>query len=95
MMRQIGSAMPGAIAELLRSAPLSPGKIDFAWKTAVGPAFSKVSAVHLEGHVLFVDATTAQWAREIRRSSAILLRRLQTLLGENVILELNVRTART
>ena len=84
--------MPGAIAELLRGAPMSSGKIDFAWKTAVGSAFGRVTSVRLEGHILLIDAATAPWAREIRRSSPIILRRLQTLLGEDVITELAVRT---
>ena len=91
-MQQIGSAVPGAIAELLRGAPMSPGKIDFAWKTAVGAALGRVTAVRLEGRLLLVDAATTHWAREIRRSSPIILRRLQTLLGDNVITELTVRT---
>jgi predicted nucleic acid-binding Zn ribbon protein len=91
-MHPIGSAVPGAIAELLRGAPMSPGKVEFAWKTAVGPAFGKVTAVRLEGKTLFVDAATSHWTREIRRSSVIVLRRLQTLLGDNVITELTVRT---
>jgi hypothetical protein len=91
-MKPIGSAVPGAIAELLRGAPLSPGKVDFAWKTAVGTAFGKVTSVRLEANILLVDAATAPWAREIRRSSPIILRRLQTLLGDNVVTDLVVRT---
>ena len=91
-MQQIGSAVPGAIAELLRTGPMSPGKLDFAWKTAVGPAFGKVTSVRLEGSLLLVDAATIHWVREIRRSSPIILRRLQTLLGDGVITELAVRS---
>ena len=90
-MRQIGEAMPGAVAELLRAAPLSPGKIEFAWKTAVGSAFGKVTAVRLEGHLLLVDAATSHWVREIRRSSPLILRRLHTLLGDEVVTALSVR----
>jgi hypothetical protein len=91
-MRQIGSAVPGAIAELLRGAPLSPGKVDFAWKFAVGPAFEKVTSVRLEGAVLLVDADTAQWAREVGRSSPLILRRLHLLLGEETIASITVRS---
>ena len=91
-MQQISSAVPGAIAELLRTAPMSPGKVDFAWKTAVGPAFGKVTSVRLEGNLLLVDAATPHWVREIRRASPIILRRLHRLLGDNVVTELTVRT---
>ena len=83
-MQPIGLAVPGAIAELLRGTPMSPGKVDFAWKTAVGPAFGKVTSVRLEGSLLLVDAASAHWVREIRRSSPIILRRLQALLGDSL-----------
>lgn len=90
-MLPISRAVPGALAELLRGAPVSPGKIDFAWKTAVGPAFSKVSAVHLDGTILYVEADTSHWVREIRRASPVIQRRLQTLLGDDVVTALTVR----
>jgi predicted nucleic acid-binding Zn ribbon protein len=90
-MRPIGHAMPGALAELLRGAPLSPGKVQFAWRAAVGPAMERVTSVRLEGRVLLVDAVDGQWAREIRRSSSIILTRLQTLLGETTVTSIDVR----
>ena len=37
-MRPLSHAVPGGLAELLRDTPLSQGKVDFAWKAAVGPA---------------------------------------------------------
>jgi predicted nucleic acid-binding Zn ribbon protein len=91
-MRQIGDAVPGAIASLLRDTPMSPGKMDFAWRTAVGTAFGKVTSVRLDGSVLFVDAATTHWAREVGRSSPVILRRLRALLGENVVTSLTVRS---
>ena len=92
-MKPIGFAVPGAVTELLRSAPTSPGKIAFAWKAAVGPAFGKVTAVHLEGTELLVDPATTHWAREIRRASPIILRRLQELVGKETITSLTIRPA--
>jgi hypothetical protein len=90
-MRPIGTAIPGAIAELLQSAAMSPGKIAFAWKAAAGPAFAKVSAVHLEGTELLIDPASHQWAQEIRRASPLLLRRLQTLVGADAVTKLTIR----
>ena len=90
-MQPIGSALPGALAELLRSAPLSPGKVDFAWKAAVGVSMQRVTAVRLEGDVLLVDATSAQWAREVTRSAHVILPRLQKLLGDGTVKEIHVR----
>jgi len=92
-MQPITQAVPGALAELLRDAPLSPGKVAFAWSAAVGPATARATAVHLEGHILLVDAATLAWAREVSRSSGVILTRLQTLLGADVVTRLEVRRA--
>ncbi|HKT81786.1 MAG TPA: DUF721 domain-containing protein [Vicinamibacterales bacterium] len=91
-MRQLNQAASGAIAELLRSSPMSDGKVDFAWKAAVGSAFCKVSAVKLVDKVLLVDVDTASWAREIRRATPIILRRLNALLGDETIASMTVRS---
>jgi hypothetical protein len=90
-MQPISRAVPGALAELLRSAPLSPGKVQFAWKTAVGPALHRVTAVRLEDGRLVVDAASAEWARAVSRTSHIILPRLQSLLGRNVVRQIDVR----
>jgi predicted nucleic acid-binding Zn ribbon protein len=87
----IAQVIPGAVADLLRTSPLSPGKVDFAWRTAVGPAVQRVSAVRLENQVLIVDARGPQWSTELTRSSPILLHRMQRLLGADVIKEILVR----
>lgn len=84
--------MPGAITELLRTAPLSDGKVTFAWNAAVGPAVERVTSVKLERGVLIVETQSAQWQREIERSSPVILRRLQTLLGADTVTTLRVRT---
>ena len=83
--------MPGALVELLRDAPMSPGKVTFAWRAAVGAAFHKVTSVRLEGRVLIVEAASKAWAREVTRSRPIVLRRLQTLLGKETVTSISVR----
>jgi predicted nucleic acid-binding Zn ribbon protein len=90
-MHPLAQAMPRALAELLRHSPVSRGKVEFAWKAAVGPAMARGTAVRLEGHVLLVDAGTAAWAREVGRASPIILRRLQALVGPDVVREITVR----
>ena len=79
--------------ELLRAMPLSHGKVEFAWKTAVGPALQRATFVRLEGTQLLVDASTAQWGLEVRRSSRVILSRLQTLLGQEHVKSITVRQA--
>ena len=91
VMEPIAHAIPKAIADLLRDSPLSPGKVEFAWKAAVGPAMERGTAVRFDGRVLLVEARTSAWAREVSRSSRTILKRMETLLGPNVIQELKVR----
>jgi hypothetical protein len=90
-MKPLIHAVPGALAELLRGAPLSDGKVRFAWRASVGPALQRVTEVKLEHGVLIVETTSAEWAREIRRSSGIILTRLRTLLGEDAVTRIEVR----
>ena len=87
----LAQAVPNAITTLLRTTPMSPGKMQFAWKVAVGPAMDRGTFVRLEGGNLLVEAKTAAWAKEVSRSSGIILNRLQTLLGPEVVTELTVR----
>ncbi len=90
-MQPMSQAIPRVLADLLRGSPPSPGKVEFAWKAAVGPALNRVTRVRLEGKVLLVEAHTPHWTREITRSSRVLLRRMQGLMGDDVIAELTVR----
>jgi hypothetical protein len=85
------SAIPGALAALLRDAPLSPGKVSFAWRAAVGPGLERETSVRLIDGTLVVDAASRLWAREVTRSSPIILRRLQSLLGSNTVIAISVR----
>ena len=84
IMRPLAHALPGALAELLKGQPLSAGKVAFAWRAAVGPKVERVTAVRLDAGVLVVEAASSAWAREITRSSGLILTRLKTLLGDSV-----------
>jgi len=90
-MRPLTQALPGALADLLRDVPISNGKVDFAWKAAVGRSLERGTAVRLEGRVLLVDVPDRNWAREITRSSSVILARLQTLLGHDAVTQILVR----
>ena len=92
-MRPISHALPGALIELLNAAPMSDGKVKFAWGAAVGPAVERATAVKLERRVLVVETTSAQWSREIRRSSNVILTRLQKFLGADAVERIEVRRA--
>ena len=82
--------LPGALAAVLRKAPLTPEKVAFAWRTAVGPAVDRVTAIELRGRVVHVRAKDAAWQREVERSAALIRNRLNALLGNDVVRGLDV-----
>jgi hypothetical protein len=92
-MRPLAHAIPGALTELIKAAPLSDGKVSFAWRAAVGPALERVTAVKLQGRVLLVDTAGALWSREIERSAPMILKRLQAFLGAATVEKIEVRRA--
>ena len=91
-MESLIHAIPGALVELLRGAPLSDGKVTFAWKAAVGPAIERATRVKLEHRLLLVETDSAQWSKEVMRSSPVILKRLRSLLGD-VVERIEVRRA--
>jgi hypothetical protein len=82
--------MPDALAAVLRKAPLTPEKIAFAWRTAVGPSVDRATTVTLEGSTLRVQARDPQWRREIEHSASLIRARLDALLGTGVVRNLEV-----
>jgi predicted nucleic acid-binding Zn ribbon protein len=83
------SIIPSVVAEILRRAPMSREKVDFAWRAAVGPAIASVTSVRLDSdRVLHVAATEPHWQREVLRSSPLILARLERLLGPGVVARL-------
>jgi len=90
--RSLSLIVPAALRELLRAAPLSDGKVTFAWKAAVGPALERATDVKLEAGTLIVETAGPQWTREVRRSSGVILARIKTLLGEGTVQRIEIRT---
>jgi len=91
-MEPVQSLMSGAVARLVRPAPMSPEKVLFAWRAAVGPAVARVTRVRLAGRgSLEVVVDDDRFGDELARSAAVVLSRLQDLLGTDAVgrLELN------
>lgn len=83
--------IPGVLREVVRKAPLTPEKVSFAWRAAVGGTIDRVTAVRLDDHgVLHVTAGDAHWAREVKRSAPLILTRVQALLGDGVVKRMRV-----
>lgn len=84
--------MPGAVADLLRTMPLSEGKVAFAWRAAVGHSLARASSVHLSrSSVLNVEVANVNWRREIERSKRVILVRLASLLGSGIVTAMSIR----
>jgi hypothetical protein len=84
--------VPSALGSILRNAPLSPGKVSFAWRAVVGPALDRVSRVSLRGDgALDVLAADERWRREFERAAPAIVMRLQELLGSDAVKRLVVR----
>ena len=85
--------IPDALLHILRDVPLSGGKVEFAWRAAVGPALGRATNVRLVDRVILVDTASAQWSHEVMRSSPVILKRLQALLGPEAVERIEVRRA--
>jgi predicted nucleic acid-binding Zn ribbon protein len=78
-----------ALTVLFRQGPLSQAKLEAAWRTAVGGALSNATSVRLrEAGVVEATAVDQRWHRELRRSSAMILDRLNSLLGAGAVTRL-------
>ena len=85
------SETPRALTALLQHQPLSPGKVALAWTAAVGPTMDRVTSVSLApSGTLTVRVTNRHWAREIHRSTSLIMSRVNRLLGDHVVAELYV-----
>ena len=83
--------IPTVLTEVISKAPLCPEKVEFAWRFAVGPAVERATTVRLdETGILHVKASDAHWAREVKRSSKLILVRLETMLGRGTVKRIRV-----
>jgi hypothetical protein len=86
------AVVPRALMELFRVGPLSQGKLEVAWRVAVGDALRRVTTVQLrpEG-IVEVSAADARWQIELKRSSPVIVSRLRALLGAGSVTRLVVK----
>jgi predicted nucleic acid-binding Zn ribbon protein len=78
------------LAGVIRRQPESPARTAFAWSIAAGPAMARAASVEARDGVLLVTPKDARWSREIERSSATLLARVQALLGSDQVTSLRI-----
>jgi hypothetical protein len=83
-MEPVGPLAYSVIPRLLASSPMTPEKVNLAWRVAVGAAIDRVTRARLTGVTLIVEGE-APWLREVDRSSDLILARLQRLLGPDAV----------
>jgi predicted nucleic acid-binding Zn ribbon protein len=77
--------LPAALIDVISRQPTTPEKVDFAWRTAVGPAVARATMVTLDRDgTLVVTADDERWLREIRQSLPLVQARLERLLGDSL-----------
>ena len=78
--------MPGALAAVIKKAPLTSEKVAFAWRLTVGPAVDKATKVRLGSDgTLYVTAESKAWVDSIRASVGMIRSRLAHYLGDDAI----------
>ena len=91
-MDSLHTVVPRALTELFRHGPMSQGKLEVAWRVAVGDALCRVSTVRLQQDgTVEIHPADQRWHKELKRSSALILARLNTLLGSDVVTRLMVK----
>jgi hypothetical protein len=78
--------LPAVVIEIVRRQPTTPEKVDFAWRTAVGPAIARATTVSLDGEgTLLIRASSLHWQHEIQQSLSLVRARLDSLLGDALV----------
>ncbi|HEX5633911.1 MAG TPA: DciA family protein [Gemmatimonadales bacterium] len=87
--------MPAALTSVLRRAPLTPEKVAFAWRTAVGAALDRATGVELRGATLVVAVRNDEWRHELARSLPLIHSRVNLVLGDGVVARIDLQSERT
>jgi hypothetical protein len=71
---------------------MSQGKLEVAWRVAVGDGIARVTSVRLQPDgVIDVIAIDQRWNKELKRSSSMILTRLIGLLGAGSVTRIIVK----
>ena len=81
------------LTSVVRKAPLTPEKVAFAWRMAVGARVDSATKVELREGTLRVVAREAGWRQEIERSAGMIRSRMAALLGPDVVRFITISTS--
>lgn len=83
------------MTSVVRKAPLTPEKVAFAWRMAVGARVDSATQIDLRNGTLHVLATQAGWLSEVEHSAPIIRSRMAAFLGPDVVRFIKVATPLT
>jgi predicted nucleic acid-binding Zn ribbon protein len=78
------------LAQIVRRQLPSQARTNFAWQLAVGQAVARATTVELKDGVLTVRAVDRRWMREIDPMRAVVLGKLQELLGKEQVTRIDL-----
>jgi predicted nucleic acid-binding Zn ribbon protein len=81
---------PRALRLALAQQPTTSGKVLFAWSICAGSALARSATASWRDGVLSLDAKSETWRRELVRARPLLLKRLEALLGPDVVRSLQI-----
>lgn len=87
-MKSVRTFVTPVIAEILRRQPSSAARTTLAWQLVVGPRLARVTSVEMDGTTIKVSSTDPRWLKEIARASAVIVPRLQQILGVDQVTRL-------
>jgi hypothetical protein len=91
-MDSLHTVAPRALTELFRYGPMSQGKLEVAWRFAVGDVLARVTSVRLQSDgSVEVQPVDQRWIKELKRSSSMILTRLLGLLGPDSVTRIVVK----
>ena len=74
-----------AVRTLIAPQPVTEAKVAFAWAIAAGPALARAATVSWSDGTLSVEASTEAWRRELARAKPMLIERIASVLGPDVV----------
>jgi hypothetical protein len=75
-----------ALRVIFDGQPMSPGKLEFAWRIAAGPSLARAATLSWTADgTLHVRARSEDWRREILRARGLIAARLSQLLGDDAV----------
>ena len=87
-MEPLSTTDSAVLRRVLEAQPTTPAKIAFAWRMSAGPALGRATTIDWNDGVVRVRADGEAWKREVRVARSVLLRRMQDLLGAEVVARL-------